>query len=174
MLSKSLIQFSVVGWGCVPSLLFDLRLNYGGGNEDNGDLLQKVQCMHCPLSAPDPAAGHHRPMPPLATPGYSRASLGQSFMGSLSFLLGPGVPCFVCAFQQSVFTVLCKFWRPYCGVNGDLLQEGLCYTQVCCIQSPCPCGRPLLTHTSAGDSQTLKGHIWLRLCGFSWCTQGFV
>ena len=46
MLSKSLIQFSVGGWGCVPSLLFDLRLNYGGGNEDNGDLLQKVPCMH--------------------------------------------------------------------------------------------------------------------------------
>ena len=38
MLSKSLIQFSVVGWSCVPSLLFDLRPNYGGGNEDN-DLL---------------------------------------------------------------------------------------------------------------------------------------
>ena len=37
MLSKSLIQFSVDGWGYVPSLLFDLRPNYGGGNEDNGD-----------------------------------------------------------------------------------------------------------------------------------------
>ena len=34
MLSKSLIQFSVNGWGCVPSLLFDWRPNYGGGNED--------------------------------------------------------------------------------------------------------------------------------------------
>ena len=45
MLSKSLIQVSVDGWGYVPSLLFDLRLNYGGGNEDNGDLLQKkVPC----------------------------------------------------------------------------------------------------------------------------------
>ena len=42
MPSKPLIQFSVVGWGCVPSLLFDLRPNYGGGNEDNGDRLQKV------------------------------------------------------------------------------------------------------------------------------------
>ena len=52
MLSKSLIQFSVDGWGFVPSLLFDLRPNYGGGNEDNEDLLQKV-------SAPNPAAGHH-------------------------------------------------------------------------------------------------------------------
>ena len=46
MLSKSLIQFSVDGQGCVPSLLFDLRPNYGGGNEDNGDLLQKVLCKH--------------------------------------------------------------------------------------------------------------------------------
>ena len=34
MLSKSLIQFSVDWWGCVPSLLFDLRPNYGGGKED--------------------------------------------------------------------------------------------------------------------------------------------
>ena len=37
MLSKSLIQFSAGGWSCVPSMLFDLRPNYGGGNEDNGD-----------------------------------------------------------------------------------------------------------------------------------------
>ena len=47
MLSKSLIQFSVDGQGCVPSLLFDLRPNYDGDNEDNGYLLQKVACMHC-------------------------------------------------------------------------------------------------------------------------------
>ena len=39
MLSKSLIQFSVDGKDCVPALLFDLRSNYGGDNEDNGDLL---------------------------------------------------------------------------------------------------------------------------------------
>ena len=43
------------------------------------------------------------------------------------------------------FPVLCKFWQHYVGVNGDLLQEGLCHTQMCCIQSPCPCSRPLLT-----------------------------
>ena len=33
MLSKSLIQLSADGWGCVPSLLFDPRPNYGGGND---------------------------------------------------------------------------------------------------------------------------------------------
>ena len=42
ILSKSLIQFSVDGWGCVLSLLFDLRPNYDGDNEDNGNLLQSV------------------------------------------------------------------------------------------------------------------------------------
>ena len=42
LLSKSLILFSVNGWSCVPSLLFDLRPNYGGGKKDNGDCLQKV------------------------------------------------------------------------------------------------------------------------------------
>ena len=43
MLSKSLLQFSVDGWGCVPSLLLDLKPNYGGGNADNGGLLQRPQ-----------------------------------------------------------------------------------------------------------------------------------
>ena len=91
MLSKSVIQFSVVGRGCVPSLLFDLRPNYGGGHEDNGDLLQKVYVCTATLGASDPAAGHCRPTPPLETLGHSRASLGQSLVGSHSFLLGPGV-----------------------------------------------------------------------------------
>ena len=68
------------------------------------------------------------------------------------------------------FPVLCKFRRLCGGVNGDLLQEGLCRTQVCCTQSPCPCGRPLLTCSSAADTQT---QFWLSLCGVpgSWCAQ---
>ena len=58
MLSKSFIQFSVDAQVCVPSLLIDLRPNYGGGNEDNGDLLQKAPCMHCCTQCPDPVASH--------------------------------------------------------------------------------------------------------------------
>ena len=88
----------------------------------------------------------------------TRASLAQSLVGSL--LLSPRSWCtqdFVCTLQEPVSPVLCMFWWLYGGVNGDLLQEGLCYTLVCCTQSPCPCSRPLLTHTSIGDTQTLKG-----------------
>ena len=75
MLSKFLIQFSVEGRGCVPSLLFDLRPNYGGDNE---------------VSLPE-------------TPEYSWVSLGQSAVGPL--LLSPGSWCTqgsVCAPQESV------------------------------------------------------------------------
>ena len=56
MLSKSLIQFYFEGLGSVPSLSFDLRPNYGGGNENNGDLLQKVPCMHCHTQCPRPCS----------------------------------------------------------------------------------------------------------------------
>ena len=75
---------------------------------------------------------------PLETPGHSRASLGQSLWGRCSFLLGPGAQGSVCALLESVSPVLCKFWGLYGGVNGDLLQEGLWHTQVCCTQSPAP------------------------------------
>ena len=79
----------------------------------------------------------------------------------------------LCPLQESVSPVLCKFWWLCGGVNGDLLQEGLCHTQVCCTQSPWPCGRPLLTRPSSGDSQT---QFWLSLCGVSgsWCIQGLL
>ena len=90
--------------------------------------------------------------------------------GHCSFFLGPGTHK-VCALQKSVSPVLCKFWRLYGGVNGDLFQEGLCRTQVYCTQSPCPCCSPLLTHTSSGYTQTM---FCLSLCGVSgsWRTEG--
>ena len=80
------------------------------------------------LSAPNSAAGHHPPTPSLETPGHSQASLGQSLVES--FLLSPGswcTPVSVCALQESVSPVLCKFWQLYGGVDGDLPQEGLCH-----------------------------------------------
>ena len=66
------------------------------------------------------------------------------------------------------FTVPCKFWQLYSGVNGDLFLEGLCHTHT---QSPCPCSRPLPTRTSTRDAQT---QFCLCLCVVpgSWCAQG--
>ena len=99
-------------------------------------------------------------MPPPETLGYSQASLGHCLEGSL--LLSPGswyTQDSVFALQESVSPDLCKSWWLY--VNGDLLQEGLCQTQVYCTQSPCPHSSPLLTHTSSGDQNTvLSQSLW--------------
>ena len=64
-------------------------------------------------------------MPLPKTPGHSWASLGQSLVWSL--LLSPGSWCsqgFVCALQESISPVLCKF----CWLYSNLLQESLCQT----------------------------------------------
>ena len=103
MLSKSLIQFSVVGWGCVHSLLFDLRPNYGGVMKIKATSFKRSHACTATLSAPNPAAGHCRPMPLLETLRHSQASLDQSLVGSL--FLFPGswfAQASVCALQESV------------------------------------------------------------------------
>ena len=131
------------------------------------------RCHSCTatLNAPNPVAGHLGSMALLETPGNSQASLGQSLVGVTApfpwLLVNTGF--FLCPLRV-YFPVLCMFSQLYGGVNGDLLQEGLCHTQVCCTQSPCPCGRPLLIHSSTGDAQT---QFFLSLCDVSgpWCTQ---
>ena len=90
MLSTSLIRFSVEGWGSVPSLLFDLRPNYGGDNADKDDLLLKAPCTHCCAQCPNPAAGHCWPMPPPENPGQPQRVWLSLLWGPCSFLLGPG------------------------------------------------------------------------------------
>ena len=89
MLSKSLIQFSVDGRGCVPSLLFDLRPNYVGGNENNGNLLQKGPGMHCctqcPQSCSRPPSTHASTRDSWTLTGKSGS---VSYGAHCSFLLG--------------------------------------------------------------------------------------
>ena len=116
------------------------------------------------LSAPNPAAGHHRPSSLLETLGHSQASLGPSLVGSL--LLSPGSWCTqgpVCALPESISQSCVSSGSSYGGVNGNLLQEGLCHTQVCCTQNLCPCGSPVLTpYLLRGHSNTVLSQS---LCG---------
>ena len=121
MLSKSLIQFSVDGQGCVPSLLFALTPNYGGGNEDNGDLLQKFPCTHCCTQCPRPCS---RSLPTHAPARDSWTLTGKC--GSVSCgVTAPFSWVLVCTSfclcpPRVCFPVLCKFWQLYGGVNGNL------------------------------------------------------
>ena len=126
MISKSLIQFSVDGQGSVPSLLFDLRPNYGGGNEDNGDLLQKVLCMHCHTQCSQPCS---RPLLTHASAADSWTLTGKS--GSVS--CGVSAPFFwilvhskFCLCPKSLFpqpcvsSVIKSHWPPKSNYLGIL------------------------------------------------------
>ena len=107
MLSKSLIQFSVDGRGCVSSLLFDLKPNSDAGNEDNGNLLQKTPCRHCCTQCPQPCS---RPLPTHAspeTPGHSQQVWVSLLWGHCSFLLGPGTHQVLFVPSKSLFPQSC-------------------------------------------------------------------
>ena len=127
-----------------------------------------LQCCHCPQPCRRPPSTHASAGDSWTLPGKSR-SVFCGVTAPLSWVLVHTKFC-LCP-PRDYFPVLCEFWQLYGRVKGDLLQEVLCHTQVCCTQSPCPCGSPLLTHTSTGDVQT---QFSLSLCGVpgSWCTQG--
>ena len=128
--------------------------------------------MHCYIQCPQPCRG---PPPTRTSTGDCWTLPGKS--GSVSCGVAAPFPWVLvrtrfCLCPPRVhFPVLCKFWQLCGGVNSDLLTKGLCHTQVFCTQSPWPCGSPLLTHTSTGDTQM---QFCLSLCGVSgsWCTQG--
>ena len=70
ILSKSLIPFSVDGWGCVP---------WGQTIVEVMKTMGPPSCT-ATLSVLDPAAGYHWPTPPPETPEHSQARLGQSIV----------------------------------------------------------------------------------------------
>ena len=87
-LNKSLIQFSVYGWSCVPSLLL-------ARDQAVEEVMKRMAASSkgpcagtSSLTAPNLAAGRHRPTPLPETLRLSQASLGQPPVGSP--LLFPG------------------------------------------------------------------------------------
>ena len=99
-------------WSCVPSLLF----TWGQTMVEVMKIMAtSFKRSHALLHSVPPISGNYQPTPLPETPRHSQASLGQSLVGS--FLLSPGSWCTqvsVCALQESVSPVLCKFWQ-LCG-----------------------------------------------------------
>ena len=126
MLSKSLIQFSVDGWSCVPFLLFTWWQTMVEVMKIMATSFKRSHACTAALTGPNPESGHHWPSPLLESLEHSWASLGSLLWGHCSFLLGPGAHKVLLCPPRVYFPVLCKFWHLYGGLNGDLLQEGLC------------------------------------------------
>ena len=91
MLNKSSIQFFVDGQGCLPLCYVTWSQTMVEVIKIMATSFKRSHSLTATLSAPNPAAGHSRPMPPPKTPGPSWATLGQSLVGSL--LLSPGSWC---------------------------------------------------------------------------------
>ena len=134
---------------------------YGGVN---GDLLQVSLC-HTEVCCTQSPQACSRPLLIRTSTGDSWTPTGKS--GSVSCGVTTDVSwvlvhtSFCLRPPRVCFPVLRKVWQLYGVVNGNLLQEGLCHTQVCCTQSSCPCGRPLLTRTPQSCSNTvLSQSLW--------------
>ena len=175
MLSKSLIQFSVEGWSCVPSLLFDLSSNYRGGNEDN---------QWPPSKGPMQALLHS--VPPTLQQSTAEPRLCWRFLdthgqvwvsllwGDCSFLLGPGV--------YKVLFVPSKILFPQSYVSSGGSMMGLMETSskkaYAIPRSAAPrAPAPAAGHcwpTPPQETLNTQRQVWLSLCGVSWCAQGFV
>ena len=127
-----------------------------------------------PLTLP---AGHHQPMPPKRLLDTHRQVWVSLLWGYCSFLLGPGVHKVLFVPSKSLFPSPVSSGSSVVGLMATSSKRAYAihksaapsHTQICCTQSPCPCGSPLLTRTSSGDPQTL---FWLSLCEVSrsWCT----
>ena len=139
MLSESLIQFSIAGWGCVSSLLFDLRPSCGRGSKIVGTSFQRSCARTAVFSAPDPAAATVDPCLRwrlLDTPRQVWLSL---LRGHCFFLLGPGaykvlfVPSKILFPQSCGISVVKCQWPPESNSLGVLsLFAGSPGWEICC------------------------------------------
>ena len=70
MLSKSLIQFSVDGWSCVPSLFFTWSQTVVEVMKIMVTYFKRSHACTGTLSAPNPSTGQHQPTPSPETYGH--------------------------------------------------------------------------------------------------------
>ena len=121
--------------------------NYGGGSEDNGDLLQKIPCMHCYSPCPQPCS---RPPPINAFARGSQTLTGKSPVWSL--FLSPGSWCtrFCGALQECISQSYVSSGSSMVGLMATSSKRSYA------IPTPKarPCSRPLPTRASAGDAHS--------------------
>ena len=90
LLIKSLIQFPVDGWSHVPSPLFPWGQTMVEGMKIMATSFKRSYECTATITALNPAAGHHQPMPPLETLDTPRQVWISLLWGHYFFLLGPG------------------------------------------------------------------------------------
>ena len=90
------------------------------------------------LNASNPAAGDRRPTPLRETPGHSQASLGQSLVGLLLLLLGPGAQGSVRALQGSVSQSCVSSGGSMLGLLGTCSKRAYAIPRSAAPRAPAP------------------------------------
>ena len=136
MFSKSLIQFSIGGWGCVPSLMLDLRPHY----------VEVMKIMATSFTR-SPAGTLHSVPCPWSRPPLTRASARDSrtLVG-----LSRSVSCGVTAPYPGVHKVI--FCALQESVSQSCVSSGGSKRAYAIPRSATP--RPLLTRISTRDTQS--------------------
>ena len=173
---KSLIQFFCWWLELCSLLVIYLGPNYGGGNEDNGNVLQKVPCTYCYTQCPLQQATAE-PCLWLETPGHSLESLGQSLVGSL--LLSAGhwcTRCSVCALQESISQSCVLSGRSVVGLMATSSKRAYAIPKSAAPRAPAPAAvhcwpvppQETLKHSSVSVSVGLWGLVHTRfVCALS-------
>ena len=148
--------------------------NYGGGNEDNGNLLQKFPWTLCYTQCPS-TLQQATTDPPLSFCQRLLDAHGQVCVsllwGHCSFLLGPAGHMVLFVPSNSLFPQSCvSSGGSLVALMGPPLR-GLIPHPDLLHPETLPRSSPLLTHTSTEDTQT---QFCLSLGGVSvsWCIQG--
>ena len=138
--------------------------NYGGGNEDNGDLPQKIQCMYCYSLCSQPCS-----RPPL-TQAFSRDSwtiTGKSPVGSMFLSLGSWCKRFCCALQESISQSYVSSGSSMVGLMETSSKRTYAIPKA---RAPVPA----TDHCQPISPQEMLKHSSVCLCRVpgSWCAQG--
>ena len=152
-----------------PTLLFDLKPNYGGGNEDNGDLLQKVSCTKCYTQCPQPCSR------PAANPRLCQRLLdtpGQVWVGLLcghcSFLLGPGEHKVLFVPSQSVSQSCVSSGGSMVGLMATSSERASAIPRSAAPRAPDPvavhCWPILPQETPKHSSVSVSWGLWVLVC----------
>ena len=138
MLSKSLIQFSIDAWYCVPSLLFTWGQTMVEVMKIMATSFKRSHACTAALSAPALQQATTNPRLCWRLLDTHRQAWVSLLWDHCSFLLGAGAQGSVCALPRVCLPVLCKFWQLYGAVIGDLLQEDLCQPKSAAPRAPAP------------------------------------
>ena len=174
MLSKSLIQISVDGWSCVPSLLFTWGQTMMEVMKTMVTTLKRSHACTSTLSAPNPAEATTSPRLHWRLLDTTSKSGSVSWGGHCSFLLGSGAQGSVCALKVSIFQSCVSSGSSMVELMVTSSKRAYAIPRSAAPRAPIPVA--VLCWAIPPQEMLKHKHSSVSLCGVheSWCAQGLL